>query len=355
MAKQGKIGIKDVAREAGVAISTVSHVLNGTASISNDVRLRVLAAAQRLGYLAERKAKATIATLGTVLLAVRHDALPHNDTNLFSWTMLSGLSRECERLGVKLVPYAAEERLLARHVVAAASEAGADGLIIVNEDNREFLNGIRMSGLPSVLINGEDQDMHIDSVTPGNRFAAQLATNWLISQGHRKILHVTWGSRTTIRRRLDGFMDAFRSNDLPLDDALVLRASGYEPNCGEAAVTEWLEKNGGLNGVTALFCAADNLAIGSMRALSAAGYTVPGDVSVIGFDGVTLGELVSPPLTTIRVPLNQMGPAALTLLEQRILSSDPERVAHRLELGCSLIIRSSVAPAATRAGSEPRN
>lgn len=348
MAKPGKIGIKDVAREAGVAISTVSHVLNGTAPISHDVRGRVLAAAQRLGYLAERKAKATIATLGTVLLAVRNDVLPHHETNLFSWTMLSGLSRECERRGVKLVPFASEDRLLAREVVAAASEAGADGIIIVNEDNREFLNGVRMSGLPAVLINGEDQDMHIDSVTPGNRFAAQLGVNWLISQGHRKILHVTWGNRTTIRRRLDGFLDAFRSNELPLEDALVLRANGYEPASGEEAVAQWLSENGGLGGVTALFCAADNLAIGALRALSAAGYAVPADVSVIGFDGVTLGELVTPPLTTIRVPLNQMGPASLALLEQRILAGDPERVAHRLELGCSLIIRSSVAAAPSK-------
>ncbi|MCD2172472.1 LacI family DNA-binding transcriptional regulator [Rhizobium sp. C4] len=345
MAGTGKIGIKDVAREAGVAISTVSHALNGTAQISNEVRLRVLAVAQRLGYLAERKAKATIATLGTVLLAVHKDQLPHNDINLFSWTMLSGLARECERLGVKLVPYSPEDRLEVSGVVSAARDANADGIIVIAEDGREFLSGIRMSGIPAVLMNGEDQDMCIDSVVPSNRFAARHATNHLISKGHRRILHVTWGNRATVLRRHEGFIDAFRSNGLPMDDACILRASGYEPQCAEEAITRWIADHGGMNGVTAIFCAADNLAIGALRGLSAAGLSVPGDVSVMGFDGVTLGELLDPPLTTIRVPIHQMGPSALALLEQNIVASDPDRATQRLELGCSLVVRASVAQA----------
>lgn len=338
-----KVGIKDVARRAQVANSTVSHVLNGTASISPEVRARVLDAAAELGYLAERKVKATISALRTVLLAVNDDALPENETNLFSWTILNALSRDCERRGVKLAPYAASGNLTAERIAAAAEEARADGVIIVNDDNRAMLNGIRESGLPAVLINGEDQGMQVDSVTPGNRFAAQLATSWLISRGHRKILHITWEGRTTIHRRLDGFHDAFRSSRLPLADAPVLSVGGYEPKYGEEAVRTWMSENGGMGGVTALFCASDNLAFGAVRALTAAGLKVPGDVSVMGFDGVALGELVVPPLTTVKVPLEQMGPAALNLLEQRILAGDSDRAAHRLELGCSIIDRASVA------------
>lgn len=348
MAGSGKIGIKDVAREAGVALSTVSHALNGTAPISNEVRMKVLAVAQRLGYLAERKAKATIAALGTVLLAVHKDQLPHNDINLFSWTMLSGLARECERLGVKLVPFSPEGPLEHRPIVSAAQDAGADGIIIVAQDRYELLNGIRQSGIPAVLMNGEDQDMCIDSVVPSNRFAARAATNFLISQGHRRIMHLTWGDRTTVRRRQEGFFDALAGNGLPIDDACILRAGGYEPSYGEEAVTKWIAGYGGMNGVTALFCAADNLAVGALRALSAAGLSVPGDVSVMGFDGVALGELLNPPLTTMRVPIPQMGPAALALLEQNIVARDSERAAQRVELGCSLIVRASVGPPSER-------
>lgn len=339
-----KVGIKDVSREAQVAISTVSHVLNGTAPISAQVRARVLDAARRLGYLAERQTKATINALDTVLLAVPDDALPENEINLFSWTVLNALTRECERRGVRLVPLTGGGPLTARRIVNAAREASADGVLLINDDRPELLHGISNAGLLAVLINGEDQEMRIDSVTPGNRFAAQLATDWLISRGHRDILHLTWKGRTTITRRHDGFIDAFKANKLPLAGAHVLEAGGYEPQRGEEAVAGWLNANNGLGPVTAIFCAADNLALGAMRALTAAGITIPEDVSVMGFDGVALGELVTPALTTIDVPLNQMGPEALHLLERRVLANTTERAAQRLELGCKLVIRQSVAP-----------
>ena len=87
-----KVGIKDIAEAADVAVSTVSHVLNGTAPISADVRERVLNAANTLGYLARRREKAAIAVLRSVLLAVPSDTLPHNEHNLYSWTLLSALA-----------------------------------------------------------------------------------------------------------------------------------------------------------------------------------------------------------------------------------------------------------------------
>ena len=343
MATHRKIGIKDVAREADVALSTVSHVLNGSAPISAEVRSRVLETAKRLGYLAHRKEKATIAALGAVLLAVVEDARPENEINLFSWTILSALARDCERRGVKLVPFSEPGALQADKIIAAARKSSVDGIIIVHDDRPELLAAIGACGIPAILVNGEDMAMQIDSVTPGNRFAAQFATNWLIARGHKRILHLTWGGRTTIQRRVDGFRDAFSARALPQSDALVLDAGGYEPRFGEAAMTRWIADKGGLDGVTALFCAADNLAIGAMRALTRAGFGIPRDISVMGFDGVSLGELTSPPLTTMTAPLEHIGPASLNLLEQRVALQDAKRPAHRLELGCRIVERESAA------------
>lgn len=340
-----RVGVKDISLEANVAISTVSHVLNGTAPISVEVRGKVLDAAKRLGYLAKRQAKASIAVIDTILLAVPRDTLPHSEVNLFSWTLLSALMRECERRGIRVLPTEVDTPSVdARRLVNEAESARADGILVLSEDRRNFLRTLAQSGVPAVLINGEDFDMQIDSVTPGNRFAARYATDWLIGQGHRQILHLTWEGRTTIRRRRDGFTDAFAANRLPEEYGHIQLAQGYLPEYGAAAIRAWLDQHRGLGGVTAIFCAADNLALGVMAELDRAGISIPGDVSLVGFDGVALGELTTPRLTTITVPLEQIGTAALHLLEQRIVDADAERPAHRLELGCRLTIRDSVRP-----------
>ena len=111
---------------------------------------------------------------------------------------------------------------------------------------------------------------------------------------------------------------------------------------GAAAMRGWLSKHDGLGGVTAIFCAADNLALGVISALQEAKFILPDDVSVVGFDGVALGEFTSPTLTTVSVPLDYIGLAALNLLEQRIVAADAAMPANRLELGCRLTIRGSV-------------
>lgn len=342
-----KVGIKDIAARAEVAASTVSHVLNGTATISLEVRERVLNAARELGYLAKRREKATIAVLRSIMLAVPSDTLPNNQFNLFSWTLLSRLMRECERRSIRVLPVEVDTpNFSGAKLVEMARQAEVEGILLLNDDRPDLLKEIAHSGIPAVLMNGEDQEMQIDSVTPGNRFAARYATNWLIGQGHRSIMHLTWEGRSTVRRRRDGFLDAFRANGLSLETAYVHHAEGYFPDMGAAAIRRWLAKHEGLGGITAIFCAADNLALGVISALKEAGYVLPRDISVVGFDGVAMGEFTSPTLTTVSVPLDYIGLSALNLLEQRIVAANADLPANRLELGCRLTVRGSVRPLA---------
>ncbi|SMY07275.1 LacI family DNA-binding transcriptional regulator [Flavimaricola marinus] len=341
---QRKVGIKDIAARAGVSISTVSHVINGTAPISDEVRDRVIRVARDVGYLDRRKNKGTIASLRKILLAIPQDAMPENDVNLVSWTILSTLMQESESRGIRIVVHEIDHADAFRQVPEAARAVDADGIILVNDDRPALLKEICNSKIPAVLINGEDPEMHINSVTPGNRFAAQKATQRLIELGHRRIIHLTWQGRRTVDRRLDGFHDAFQDNGLDIDGAITLIAEGYEPRHAEAAVRDWLARHPDLDGVTAIFCAADNLAFGAMKALKSAGLTVPDDVSVMGFDGVGLGELHVPALSTVIVPLDEFGSAALELLESSANADSKKRAARRLELGCEVVTRASVGP-----------
>jgi LacI family transcriptional regulator, purine nucleotide synthesis repressor len=343
-----KVGIREVAEAAGVAMSTVSHALNGTAPISEEVRDRVRDVARDLGYLAKRQAKGAIAALSKVMIIVPEGALVDSDENLVSWTILSALTRDCEARGLRVVPHTLGRDQSVADVIGAARAAQADGIILINDDRGPLLEGICNTGIPAVLINGEDPDMHIDSVTPGNRFAAQKATKRLISMGHRKIIHLAWTGRKTVERRLDGFMDAFAETGMPRENAVVVMADGFLPEHGKRAMADWLAAHPDLDGVTAIFCAADNLAFGAIKALQAAGLSVPDDISVMGFDGVALGELHAPALSTVSIPLDQFGAEALSLLEQRAISASRPRAAHRLELGCEIVDRASIAPPRSR-------
>lgn len=343
MAKK-KIGIKDIAEKSGVAPSTVSHVMNGTASISEEVRERVLRVARDTGYLSRRRSQANIASLRKVLLAIPPDALPDNDVNLVSWTILNSLTQEADARSIRVSVHKISPNATFAQVSDAAKVGEMDGIIVLNDDRPNLLKAICKSGLPAVLINGEDPDMYVDSVTPGNRFAAQKATKRLIDLGHKRIMHLTWQGRKTVLRRLDGFKDAFTESPLSSGNAVTVFAKGYEPRHAEEAIRNWLATHPDLDGVTAIFCAADNLAFGAMKALRAAGVRMPQDMSLMGFDGVGLGELHVPSLSTVQIPLEEMGRAALELLEQRANTTKPGRAARRLELGCEIIERDSLAP-----------
>jgi DNA-binding LacI/PurR family transcriptional regulator len=338
-----KAGVKEIAKQAGVAISTVSHVLNGTAPLSKDVRDRVLQAARQLGYLEQRRVRASISALTDVVLAIAEDATPQIDTNMFTVAILNSLRQECDRRSIRLIPAVGVGQKVDVAAVRDILKAETpQGLILYTDDRPELIQAVAGLGVPTVLINGEDPTMSVDSVVPANRFAGLQATRHLLQLGHRNILHMTWHRRQTIRRRLEGFMDAFREINLPLPADAIIEADSFEPEHAEQLIDRLMARDGGLRGATAIFCASDNLALGTLRALERHGVGVPDNVSVIGFDDIMLGELSRPPLTTIHVPLDQLGPAALGLIEQRILANSPTRAAMRVELGCRLIQRATV-------------
>lgn len=340
-----KIGLREVALEAGVSLSTASHALNGTAPLTNEVRDRVISCAQRLGYLEKRRNKASIASLRAIVLAVTGDAAPQSDLNMVSWTVMNGLRQECERRAIRIVPSISPgNRIDASEIKRLSQMETVDGIVILNDDRPELIRSLTNLPIPAVIINGEDPAMLVDTVTAGNRFGARQATEHLLSLGHRRILHLTWPGRTTIRRRLDGFVDAFLTAGLPAPQDMVVEAASFEPEEGQKAITSLLAKDPSLRGATAIFCAADNLALGCLKALSNAGIKVPDDISVMGCDDIMPAEFSEPPLSTVQLPSARLGAAALSLMEQRVVASDPLRPAHRLELGCKLVLRGSIAP-----------
>ncbi len=347
--RKPRIGLKDIAGKAGVSISTVSHVMNGTARISEEVRARVMRNAQELGYLGFHRDRATKGALKRLLLAVPSYGLAETEANLFLWTVLSSLRAYCAEREIQLVPFSPlSEVLTGATLVEAALRENADGIMLMHDDRPELLSALanlRHKAPPMVLVNGEDAEMTVDTVSPQNRFAARQAVKWLTDLGHRNILHVSWNGRTTIHRRRDGYLDAMRDIGVSSESAPILAFPEWDLHLAQQILSEQLVDHVRRHNITAIFCAADNVALHAHRILHQAGLRVPDDISLIGFDDIMQTEMSSPPLSTVHVPMDVMGPMALRVLEDRLYEADslhaPRR---RIELGCRLVKRESVAP-----------
>lgn len=338
------MSLKEIAERTGVSVSTVSRALSGRSRISEEVRRRVVEAAREIGYLDGRLRKALHPGFSSVAIVAPADLLAPSDTNFVSWTIFEGLRDACADRGLKAIPITSLGAQLDADTIAPRLEATeAEAVAVFFDDNADVLATAARLDRPVVLMAGQDPSMRIPSVGIGNRYAARLGANYLLKLGHRRITLVTWGARYTIHQREDGFREVMEERGIPRVDQRILRLSSFEPAVAEREIAAALE-DGTLDGSTALFCLADNIALGALRACHARGISVPRDLSILGFDDTVAGEMTDPPLTTIHAPFREIGHAAIEELELQARSAGTTRIVRRIELGCQVIPRKSCAP-----------
>jgi LacI family transcriptional regulator len=326
--------MRDVADRAGVSSATVSHTLNGTRHVDPETRERVLQAITEIGYrpnyLARGLRQRRTGTIGLII--------PDN-TNPFFAEMAraiedAGFARgsnvmlcNSDRSAEKEASYV--EVLLAKQV---------DGIILASSNAKpELVHQIREAGVPAVLIPGELGDFEIDMLMTDDFAAGKLVGEHLLELGHRKIAAIS-GPRTTSASagRLAGFESVLAEAGI----ALVAIARGdFRAERGRDAMAELLDA--GLD-FTAVFAANDLTAIGALQTLRERRIAVPGELSLIGFDGMQLSDLVSPRLTTIAHSLGMIGPQTIALLDDRMAA--PDAPARQVLLPSTLIARESTAP-----------
>jgi LacI family transcriptional regulator len=305
----GEVTIQDIARHAGVSVSTVSRVLNKTVPVARAKRAAVLSAVEALGYRPNVVAQ-ELARGHTLAVGV----LPQGISNPFYSRLLKGLEQ-----GLRGTPYyplfASGERpdeeaqafdMLLRHRVEALIVIGGD-----TPDERLIELSKR---LPIVAIARNVRGLEQRCVRVGNEAGAYKATRHLVDMGHRRIAHIT-GLRThsdAIARRA-GYERALAEAGIARDPALILEGD-FEEQSGLAAA-ESLVKTG--TRFTAIFAANDQMAVGAKLALFRHGLDVPRDVSLVGFDDLPGAAYTCPPLTSIRQPAVEMGrAAALALVDE---------------------------------------
>lgn len=296
-----RVTIADVAREAGVSKTTVSRVVNAKGEVDGSTAARVREVIAQLGYVPSsgavglaRGSSRTVAMLvpsltwpwmGEVLQGVV-DTVEAADYGLLLFT--------CNR-GAESV----------RRFTGQVSARAFDGLLVVEPENTlDHLTALHRGGLPIVLIDDRGHHPEFPSVVTTNHEGGASAARHLLAAGRTRPLVITGPQHFgCVRDRLDGFRTV-----LPTD---LVAHGDFTERSGRLAVEQLLSSGAAFDSV---FAHNDISAAGVLRALRAAGRSVPDDIAVVGFDDIPMAEHTEPPLTTVRQPTRRMGETAARLL-----------------------------------------
>lgn len=325
------VTIKDVAREAGVDVSTVSRALNDNYGVNKETRKRVQAVAQRLNYRPNRVARGLVTgqthTLGLIVSDIR---------NPFFAEVARGAQDAANRAGCDLILCNADlDPAVQLRYVRSLLGKRVDGILMnsVASFTTAEKEELAACGVPIVLLNRPRQTRAFSTVHADNVQGGRLAGEYLRRLGHRRVAHLTGPKHHgNLTDRAQGFLKVFPDTMLMHGEHTF--AGGYE-------MANKLFAMG--SGVTAVFAASDAIAFGVIRAAIENGLRIPEDLSLIGFDNVELSGIIQPPLTTIHQPKYELGEAAVEILVKSAYRSKEPVVENRV-LGVHLVERRSCRP-----------
>lgn len=341
--------IRDVAKSAGVSIATVSFVLNDRPgqAISQGVKDRVTRAARKLNYHATATAAglARKRTHNITIVSYWDERLISNQFYSF---VIEGAVKEVIQHPYNLMfsfleaPYRGYADL-----PKVFRESNAEGALFIQRVHQKLIKDIRARGIPVVAIDHYPPVKDLDSLQIDNHTGGVLAARHLLELGHKHIGAISAvEDRPSIRQRLAGFTTAMRAARVPFSHAAnVYRSSDLKFEAGYERALAVLKKK---NHPTALFCVNDEVAAGTLRAARARGLSVPRDLSVVGFDDITMANYTDPPLTTVGVDKEDLGARAIRRLIELVESRGKPRRARSQTVPVRLVVReSSAAPPAS--------
>jgi LacI family transcriptional regulator len=325
--------IVDVARRAGVSISTVSHAVNGTRRVNPDTLSLVEEAIAFVGFrpnaLARSLKRATTDSVGIAISAI---------SNPYFTDTICAIEAECARLGMMVfLSDTQDDAAQELKVVQALHQRRVDGVILARSSDPacRAVAYLHENRIPFVLVDRLLSN-RFDQVGVQNKSSMQRLVAHLLSHGHKRIGYVA-GHRdfSTTRERIDGYRAALKTVGLAVNETLVRRPEG-RTDAAAAATGELLD----MSDPPTAIAAGNNMAlIGAMHALRERGLRVPDDIALVGFDDFEWADYFEPRLTVIAQPCQAIGREAASLLIERIAKVDGKRKTIRLKT--ELVIRTS--------------
>jgi LacI family transcriptional regulator, galactose operon repressor len=331
---QDNVTIRDVAARAGVSVATVSRVFNRKGPIRETTYQRVLAVAERMRYVPHAAAR-SLSTRSTSTIGV---VLPELHGEFFS-EVIRGIDVSARSRGLHLIVSGSHSDRAAMSAVLQAVRGRVDGLIVMSPDlDASTLLADLPRGVPVVLLNATAEGR--PSITIDNAGGARAVVRHLASLGHRRIGFICGPAKNgDAAQRRRGYRAGVRAAGADRDASLEFpgnftEESGYEAGKMIAALSPR---------PTAIFAANDAMAIGALSAFNELGVRVPEDIALVGFDDIPIARFLSPPLTTVNVPIAHLGRRGLELLLDSPNGSSET-------LNPVLIVRQSCGASLTRTG-----
>ncbi|MBQ6347927.1 MAG: LacI family DNA-binding transcriptional regulator [Clostridia bacterium] len=333
------ITAKQLAAKLGLSESAISLALNDKPGVSRETRRRVIEAAKAYGYDFSKKASAGTGRKGTICFAIyKKSGAVVSDTPFFS-TLTDGISMGCRRQHYDcVVRYLYEDDDIADQVYTLGASQFSGIILLATEIDEGTLKGFNRLGIPMVVLDAYYEKLDFNFILINNVQGAYMATEHLIKKRRTQPGYLRsdyWISN--FEQRADGFYKAIRAAGMSTAKSQVLRLTPSQ----EGAYADMKRLlNAGERPVNCYFADNDLIAIGAILALKEAGYRVPEDVAVVGFDDMPACEYMDPQLTTIMVPKLFMGETAAMRVIQLIEGANTQPL--KIEVSTKLVRRRSV-------------
>lgn len=306
MAK-ARANIRDVAKECGVSLTTVSLVLNkNDARISEATRQKVLDAMERLSYTPSRLARG-LPNRRAKTLAVLVPALQHAFADVYFGEIISGIYEAAADAGYRiLLEVARREYIRRKEYMTLLEDCSVDGILFIGAtEEHRWLSEFHETDLPLLIVNNHFRQWDLDYVVCDYPHAGQLAAEYLVKLGHRRIGHICGPSDMvlTSRELTDSFVDALAKLGVHLRGDMIVEGQ-YLVEMGKLACDELLARD---PKISAIFASNDKMALGAYQSLRQHGRHPGKDIAVVGCDDIPTAALADPPLTTIRMNFFEVG------------------------------------------------
>jgi LacI family transcriptional regulator len=330
--------LEQVARLAGVSRSTVSRVINDHPNVRPETRSQVWQAIRESSYQPNAVARSLVTNRTHIIGMIIPEAVTTLFTDPFFPLVLRGATEACNahqyQLILSLFTASADRHEMYQRVLLSGY---LDGAIVASTSlDDPIFSDLLQDQIPFVSI-GRHPDPQVHYVDADNIGGARMAVEHLIRQGYQRIATIT-GRLDTLhgQDRLKGYRQALQAHRIQVDKSLIVEGD-FAENSGVVGMQQLLPAS-----PDAVFAASDMMAVGALKTLRQAGWRVPHDIALIGFDDIPAASMIEPALTTVRQPIERMGSMAVDLLLNVLENSSEEKApAHRIILPTELMVRAS--------------